>query len=94
MGGEPQTFFSTTPRLYGLVAEGRARRADRDFKMLAWQAHTIASLERVKKIPPLDKIVGGRDVMPRRTEKRTIGELLSLSRQWHHAIPKGVTHAG
>ncbi len=93
MDGEPTGFFSTTPRLIGLVVEGRARAREHQFKLTAWLAHTVATLERAKKITPLDKLIGGRDVKPRRSGPKTSDELLSLARRWTVAIPQGGAHA-
>lgn len=89
MDGEPNGFFSTTPRLLGLVLEGRTRARRHDFKMKAWLAHTVASLERSAKIPALDKIIGGKDITSRRSRPATAGELLSCVRRWHGALPSG-----
>lgn len=95
MDGEPNGFFSTTPRLIGLVLEGRTRARRHAFKMTAWLAHTVASLERAKNIPALDKIIGGRDLAPRRTRPASADELLSCVRRWHGALPaNGAPRAG
>ena len=44
--------------------EGRLEMARRDHEHRAWLAHTIAALDRVKKLPPLS------DLAPPRTAKR------------------------
>ncbi|MDP3379760.1 MAG: hypothetical protein Q8S53_15450 [Brevundimonas sp.] len=94
MGGEPVGFFSTTPRMMGLVVEGRARARQHAFRQTAWLAHTLASLERANKIPSLDKLVGGRDVARRNDRPRPADQLLSLARRWHFAMPsEGAGHA-
>lgn len=89
MGELPATFFGLTPRLYVAVADGRARKAMREFNLLAWLAHTTASLDRAKKIPPLKSLVSG-DKPKRKplTAPRPVGELLSLCRSWQAAIPR------
>lgn len=88
MGELPETFFALTPRLFVAVAEGRARKAKREFNLLAWLAHTTASLDRAKKIPALDKLTQDEKPRTRRlTGPRPVGELLSLCRSWQAAIP-------
>ena len=86
MGGEPAGFFSTTPRMMGLVVWDRARARQHAFRQSAWLAHTLASLERAKKTPSLDKLIGGRDVMRRDDRPKTGNKLLSLARRCQVAL--------
>lgn len=89
MGGFPDQFFSSTPRMVGIVMEGRARAAKARFQLLAWQTHTAACLERVKRIPPLDTLIGGKDRAPRLGAPRSAEDLLSLARRWQAVLPPG-----
>ncbi len=86
MGGEPTGFFATTPRLVGLVVEGRARARQHDFRLAAWLAHTVASLDRAKRIPRLEKLIGGEDLKPRANVPQPADRLLSTVRRWDVAI--------
>lgn len=86
MGGEPIGFFATTPRLIGMVVEGRARARQHDFKLTAWLAHTIESLQRAKRIPALSKMIGGGDVTRRNASTGSAEDLLSTVRRWNVAI--------
>lgn len=86
MGGWPDGFFSTTPRLYMAVVEGRTRAERRRFRLTGWLAHTTASLDRAKKLPSLEKLVGGPDLKPRKTEKQSPDVLLSIARRWQVAF--------
>ena len=94
MGGWPDGFFATTPRLYVAAVEGRTRAERRRFRMTGWLAHTLASLERAKKIPALEKLVGGPDIKPRSAEPPSPGMLLSIARRWQIAISARPPHAG
>ncbi len=94
MGGWPDGFFATTPRLYVAAVEGRTRAERRRFRMTGWLAHTTASLERAKKIPALEKLVGGPDIKPRSAEPPSPGMLLSIARRWQVAISARPPHAG
>ncbi|MFC5390015.1 hypothetical protein U0030_15960 [Brevundimonas bullata] len=94
MGGWPDDFFATTPRLYALVAEGRARAEQRRFRLTGWHAHTAASLERAKKIPALTKLIDGGDITRAATIKRTPDEMLSIARRWSVALAKGPGREG
>lgn len=89
MGGFPDGFFATTPRLLVALAEGRARAEKRRFSLVAWLAHTSASLERAKRIPALSKLIGGADVVRGNTVRRPVSDLLSLVRRWQAALPRG-----
>lgn len=94
MGGFPDGFFATTPRLFVALAEGRARAEKRRFSLAAWLAHTSASLERAKRIPVLSKLIGGSDIVRGNTVKRPVSDLLSLARRWQAAFPRGVDARG
>ena len=88
MGGWPEQFFSMTPRLYAVVAEGRANAEGRRFRLTAWHAHTVASLDRARRIPLLSKLIGGQDVIRRSTVKQSTEELMSIARRWTAALVK------
>jgi len=87
MGGWPETFFATTPRIYTAVAEGRGRAAKSRFRLTGWLAHTTASLDRAKKIPALAKLIDGPDLTRSAVVKRSPAELLSIARRWQVALP-------
>ena len=89
MGGWPEAFFATTPRLYMAVAEGRGRAEKRRFRLVGWHAHTAASLDRAKKIPPLAKLIEGKDVKRTSATKRSPDALLSIARRWTAALSQG-----
>lgn len=91
MGGQPETFFATTPRLYAAVVEGRTNSERRRFRLFAWHAHTAASLDRAKRLPLLQKLIGGPDISRSEIVRRSPRDLLSVARRWQSAITKGGT---
>jgi hypothetical protein len=95
MGGWPEDFFATTPRLYLAVVEGRTNAERRRFRLAAWHAHTSATLERAKRIPLLQRLIGGPDIDNTGTVRRAPSDLLSIARRWQDAlVKKGPNGAG
>lgn len=88
MGGWPDQFFTSTPRIIAAVMEGRARAALSRRRLVGWHAHTAASLDRAKRIPSLDKLVEGPDVRRAPVVRREPQDLLSLARRWAAVVPK------
>lgn len=87
MGGWPEQFFSSTPRIVGAVMEGRARAAKSKMRLAGWHAHTVATLDRVRRLPTLAKLIDGPDLKQRLSgQARPTTELLSLARRWMVAI--------
>lgn len=94
MGGWPDQFFTSTPRMIGMVMDGRARAAKGRFRLLGWHAHTVASLDRAKRIPLLSKLIGDQDIVRRSSVRRSAEELLSIARRWTAALAKGGPNEG
>ncbi|MEC9433871.1 MAG: hypothetical protein VYD87_13290 [Pseudomonadota bacterium] len=61
------------------LARRRAREADERISQ-AWHAETFA---RMKKLPPLKKVLGAR---PEGRQRKTGSELSAIAAQWHAAL--------
>ena len=77
-GLDPAQFWQLTLREIQVIIDAAARRLQREHEMTAWHAWTTASLGRLKRIPPLRKI------LPKGMKRQqTAEEMQAIALAWH-----------
>jgi hypothetical protein len=77
-GFDEDSFWRKTPRQIAINFKGRASQLTREHNERAWFAHTIASLERSKRIPALKTLLlDERDRKPQSWQ-----DMKAVAKQW------------
>lgn len=71
-------FWTKTPHQLAFIIEGRSEQLMREHNDRAWLVHSLATLQRAKKIPALREL----QARPRRRKSQSPEEMMAIARQW------------